>query len=290
MLLFVSWCVSGWSVDQNAELIDLQNGFIYDTDQDITWMKDSCYIMTSGYDDGSVTFYEALAWINHLNSMDEGKGYGGYNNWRLPHTPEIINAEAGEMYHLYHYYNVINNSSIYPFTSPYPNNTIGTKWYDTNNPEQPGTAWLFSFWDGKQYWTSKGVRMGVWAVHDGGFPGLIDSDSDGVIDIWDECPNTEFNVAVYSDGCKADDLYTEIENLMANIAQKDAEIAALQATINDLTQSLQSTFTDPQFSIPGENAQEKIDNLVDAIKNLNYGQQQALYENLGGTIGKGKKK
>jgi len=78
------------------------------------------------------------------------------------------------------------------------------------------------------------------------------------------------------------ELQDVIEVLEGQLAATDQEIA-------DLTQSLQSVFMDPQFLIPGDNLADQIYNIVDAIENLNYGQQQALYKNLGGTIGKGKK-
>jgi len=93
------------------------------------------------------------------------------------------------------------------------------------------------------------------------------------------------------------DLNAQVTDLNAQIAQKNQEIADLNAVIAaaeqdiaNLTQSLQSAFTDLQFSIPGDSTEEQIDTLVDAIENLNYGQRQALYENLGGKIGNGKKK
>jgi hypothetical protein len=44
------------STSAHATLIDRGNGMIYDSDQDITWLQDANYAMTSGYDtDGSMT-------------------------------------------------------------------------------------------------------------------------------------------------------------------------------------------------------------------------------------------
>ncbi len=105
------------------------------------------------------------------------------------------------------------------------------------------------------------------------------------------------NAQVSDLNAQVDTLNGQVSGLNAQIAQKDQEIAALNAVIAaaeqeiaNLIQALQSAFTDPQFLIPGDSIEEQIDNLVDAIGDLNYGQRQALYENLGGKIGKGKKK
>jgi hypothetical protein len=63
-----------------ATLIDRGGGLIYDTVLNITWLQDANYAMTSGYDaDGMMTWYEAVAWADQLV-------YGGYGDWRLPHT------------------------------------------------------------------------------------------------------------------------------------------------------------------------------------------------------------
>lgn len=79
-LLVVSILILGLGVSSagNAILIDRGNGMIYDTDQDITWLQDANYAMTSGYDnDGSMTWDQSVAWADSLS-------YGGYNDWRLP--------------------------------------------------------------------------------------------------------------------------------------------------------------------------------------------------------------
>jgi hypothetical protein len=68
----------------------------------------------------------------------------------------------------------------------------------------------------------------------------------------------------------------------ATITALQGQIAALQAQIASLGTSLQQAFSDPAFIIPGTTPQQQLTNLVTAIGNLNHGQKQALYKNLGG--------
>jgi len=85
-------------------------------------------------------------------------------------------------------------------------------------------------------------------------------------------------------------LSDQINGLTAELDNAKAKLLAAEQEIANLTHSLQSAFSDPQFFIPGSNAEKQMNNLVSAIVNLNYGQRQALYFNLGGTAGKGKTK
>jgi len=53
---------------------------VYDTDRNITWLKDANYAQTSGYDaDGGMNWTAANTWAASLN-------IGGYTGWRLPTT------------------------------------------------------------------------------------------------------------------------------------------------------------------------------------------------------------
>jgi hypothetical protein len=61
-----------------ADLINLGNGMIYDTLQDLTWLQDARYAQTSGVDsDGKLPFAEAVAWAASLE-------FDGIDDWRLP--------------------------------------------------------------------------------------------------------------------------------------------------------------------------------------------------------------
>ncbi len=60
-----------------ADLIDRVFA-VYDTDLNISWLKDANYAQTSGYTaDGKMTWSAAMAWAAGLN-------VGGYTGWRLP--------------------------------------------------------------------------------------------------------------------------------------------------------------------------------------------------------------
>jgi len=74
---------------------------------------------------------------------------------------------------------------------------------------------------------------------------LNDIDSDGVIDQWDECIQTSNNSAVYSNGCRANNLYSEIEMLKQQINdqkgiidQKSQMIIDLNSSINEKNQNI----------------------------------------------------
>lgn len=69
-----------WAGNASATLIDRGNGMIYDSGQNLTWLQDTNYAKTSGYDaDGLMNWNDAMAWVSNLD-------YGGYSDWRLPNT------------------------------------------------------------------------------------------------------------------------------------------------------------------------------------------------------------
>jgi len=74
----------------------------------------------------------------------------------------------------------------------------------------------------------------------------IDSDSDGIIDQWDICTQTAKNTSVYSNGCKANELYIQIEDLTQQINLKDNYI-------KELSEKVGSMYTEEQIEIMVEN-------------------------------------
>ncbi|MGD8909722.1 MAG: hypothetical protein PVI92_10285 [Chromatiales bacterium] len=59
-----------------AQLIDRDNGMIYESEQNLTWLQDANYARTSGYDlDGKMTWQQAMAWVEGMvfNGFDEGR-------------------------------------------------------------------------------------------------------------------------------------------------------------------------------------------------------------------------
>jgi hypothetical protein len=62
----------------SADLIDLQNGMIYDTVQNLTWLQDVMHARTSGYSaTGRMTYEEGQEWT-------AGLSFGGFEDWRMP--------------------------------------------------------------------------------------------------------------------------------------------------------------------------------------------------------------
>ncbi len=80
-----------------ASLYDRGNGMIYDDVLNVTWLQDTNYAKTSGYDaDGGMTWADAKSWAANLS-------YGGYDDWRLPSlTP--VNGTSFQ-------YGITNNGS-----------------------------------------------------------------------------------------------------------------------------------------------------------------------------------
>lgn len=168
----------------NAELIDHGNGFIYDTDYDITWLADANYAMTSGYDaDGMMSWSEAMAWADQLE-------YGGYDDWHLPTALDSAgnppvngpsnaygwdNIEMGNLF-----YNELGGeayTSIHESTDPDLDlflNIQGDLWagggsqpYWTSTLGPYGRHWYFAFSNGSQ-WAQPDYYGGyAWAVRDG---------------------------------------------------------------------------------------------------------------------------
>lgn len=63
-----------------AALHDRGGGLIYDDVLNVTWLQDTAYSRTSGYNnDSPMDWYQANAWAN-------GLVYGGFDDWRLPRT------------------------------------------------------------------------------------------------------------------------------------------------------------------------------------------------------------
>jgi len=66
-----------------AALLERAGGMVYDTVQDITWIADANYAMTSGYDaDGMMNSADTRAWVDQLS-------FGGFDDWRLPFNPQF---------------------------------------------------------------------------------------------------------------------------------------------------------------------------------------------------------
>lgn len=73
-----------------------------------------------------------------------------------------------------------------------------------------------------------------------------------------------------------------ISLLQASNTQLQSQLGAVDQQIQALSLMFARTFGNPMFTIPGTTADQKAQSLANAIGQLNHGQQQALYKNLGG--------
>jgi hypothetical protein len=120
-----------WILTANAEavLIDIGNGMIYDTYQNVTWLEDANYALTSQTDpqgdmDGAMDFHNATTWAANLD-------FAGYTDWRLPDQPEIMN--------LGRWHSNISSDAPGPFMNVMP------EWYWTTTQGDPGKRRLYHF-------------------------------------------------------------------------------------------------------------------------------------------------
>jgi hypothetical protein len=176
-----------------AALLDRGSGLIYDTDLNITWLRDANYARTSGYDaDGRMNWNQAATWAANLSYYDAARNVT-YTDWRLPTTTNLgsfgaqctyggtdcgYNSVGSEMSHLF--YTELGNVGLYSTTgatqpgyaymktAPFINLYLqSTPYWSTEYAPGAGTAWSFLFGYGFQGLDSKGYEYYAWAVRDG---------------------------------------------------------------------------------------------------------------------------
>lgn len=167
---------TAWSIPSYATLIDRGGGLIYDTDLNITWLRDGNYAQTSGFDPhGLMTWSEAMAWAENLT-------FGGFDDWRLPTS---LNEDGSgpcwsgpctgsEMGHLFYIelgglfgssIFATGNSNLGLFTNIQPFYWSSTEFDPIRDVGVGGIAWDLDFLHGFQ-----GVGVGplfAWGVRDG---------------------------------------------------------------------------------------------------------------------------
>lgn len=133
-----------------AALLDRGNGLIYDTDLNITWLKDWNTAAGSSYDDGSDPADGRLTW-DSASAWAENLVYGGYSDWRLP---SALNADGSapcvgyhctgsELGHLW--YGELDNVAGTDWTNTAPFENVQMHIYWLQEPgEDPETAWSFT--------------------------------------------------------------------------------------------------------------------------------------------------
>ena len=91
---------------------------------------------------------------------------------------------------------------------------------------------------------------------------------------------------VYDFALTGSDISFLHQNPGARVPDKPSCISELQNTqdqIQRLTDAFRTKFNSPGFTVIGATAPAQVESLVSAILKLNYGQQQAIFFNLGGT-------
>jgi hypothetical protein len=150
--LMLVGAVTASSVTTKAALIEFQwaPGLVYDTVQDITWLKHANYAGLTGHTvDGVMDWYDAHAWTDQL-VIDSGGVL--YTDWRLPFTasadsaPGVVDGELGQLFDLYD----ITSDNPGPFIDLRPEDYWYGPEFDadrglnfTFDPDFIGTYWNF---------------------------------------------------------------------------------------------------------------------------------------------------
>jgi len=174
--------VKGWAVAVGLALpgaagATLIDGLIYDSEQDIIWLRDANLGAGSAFDDGAsstdgrMTWDSAVAWAADLV-------FGGFDDWRLPSTPQPdpscsiqsgdtprqglgFRCTGSEMGHLF---NEDGIAAAAP--GPFLNVQSGDYWSGSDFSDP--VAWHFDFGDGVQGSAHKEGEFFAWAVRGGG--------------------------------------------------------------------------------------------------------------------------
>jgi len=140
-LLSVLMMVIGLSVSAHAALVDMHDGTIYDTDTQLSWLKNA---NTAGAMDWS----SAVAWAASLNTLNSGQGFAGLTGWRLPTKSDTCsgyNCTGSEMGHLYYTEGVTLSNP-----GPFMNVQSDDYWSGTECALNSPGAWTLYFGNGNQ--------------------------------------------------------------------------------------------------------------------------------------------
>ncbi|HXX57473.1 MAG TPA: DUF1566 domain-containing protein [Thermodesulfovibrionales bacterium] len=167
----------GLSLPVQASLVDMNDGTIYDTATQLTWLKNANSA-------GMMTWTEAVAWAESLNA---GSGFAGLKGWRLPTTTQPDktcsdqatpggsfplqghghNCTGSEMGYLY--YVSLGNTAGGLVVKPGPFTNIRKNFYWSGTEYAPSTthAWSFVVRNGFQFYNLKTFNYYVWPVRPG---------------------------------------------------------------------------------------------------------------------------
>lgn len=179
----------------------------YDTEQDLTWLADMEYAVTSGYqpfiDDGLfsnvASWHTVMGWVDYLNT----NAHLGATNWRLPRIPEGSHDSRGEMGHLY-YWTLGNKVKCPSYCNAGPFiNYVSIVWSESAYPDRPLWAYGYNFRDGEVSGSDKDTTLGfgAWPVLDGDIGGFAPQQTVQIdVDPWSPAnpvlPNSNNLIAV----------------------------------------------------------------------------------------------
>jgi hypothetical protein len=170
---FILWSILFLSFTAaKADPLQVHGDLIYDEMLDVYWTKNE-------RSTDAVTWDAAQKWINGLNSQK----FGGYNDWRLPKTPDgtwgydggndrKYNVTASELEHLYYKtlkltsrQNATVNTAA-DLTKSFFENLLPTEyWFGTLSSTQLSgqqTGWVFDFGFGSQFLQT--TNMSAYAI------------------------------------------------------------------------------------------------------------------------------
>jgi hypothetical protein len=157
-VIFLSVLILSFSMVSTvrADLFDMGDGTVYDTDLKITWYKHP--------NNNPMTWDEAMKWV-------AGLAVGGHRDWRLPTTPGTVYGytNEGEMGQLY--FDTLGNGEDGPLANKGPLSNLQPYdyWSGTELEDDPvNYAWAFDFRTGLQRSIGKNSIAYAIAVRSGG--------------------------------------------------------------------------------------------------------------------------
>lgn len=144
----------GFSASAHATLIDMRDGTIYDSDTQLSWLRDASL---GGYR----TWSDAISWSDNLV-------FAGFDDWRLPSAMPW--QQSGEIGHLY--FSELGNVSggvSPPNTGPFINVSLSSNYW-LSSESFPDMAWVFSWEWGYPVGLNTDLKVypnHVWVVRSG---------------------------------------------------------------------------------------------------------------------------
>ena len=162
-----------------AALIDRGGGLIYDDVKNVTWMQDTQYALTSGYDaNGLLNWEQANAFAQNLEYYDRAREVT-WSDWRLPtavNSPQSAGYDpTGDSSELAYMYYV--NLGLSPVALDGPKhlsiknewfiNLVGRAYWTGTGAKPNRSAWDFQFGYGLLATEGLGNDLRAWLVRDG---------------------------------------------------------------------------------------------------------------------------